>query len=408
MGEHLSGLMKTHFQPLLIALVMMTASLSGCILAGDDDSEVSVTAVFSYSPQSNIRTGDSVQLDGSSSLPSDGSLTYSWDCDGDGSADKTGQKVSCSWEVEGTYSVTLTVVSGSKSNSQTKDITVSEAPVGSPTAEITQYTDEEDCEYDEIDNTRDIMLWICAMDKDPGSDREIQDVRDVQLSASDSESGGAEQYISEYSWDLDLEVDSDGDGNTENDADLTGENAEWKDVAPGEYQINLSVTNNVGGMDGDKIKVYVSFYGHWSDSDWQISGANSNDPEELEFEMPVFYDKEQGNTIRKVEVILSYPQIDDDCTDITPGEGNNCRNKLDIYAYNEDEDEAKNTTETPLDNREEGDCDDESDCVLMLLSSYMFTDTESTYGDGEWIIAIHNEKVNDQKIESFVIILHYK
>ena len=68
MGEHLSGLMKTHFQPLLIALVMMTASLSGCILAGDDDSEVSVTAVFSYSPQSNIRTGDSVQLDGSSSL----------------------------------------------------------------------------------------------------------------------------------------------------------------------------------------------------------------------------------------------------------------------------------------------------------------------------------------------------
>ena len=189
---------------------------------------------------------------------------------------------------------------------------------------------------------------------------------------------------------------------------MSGENVEWKDVAPGEYQVNLSVTNNVGGMDGDKIKVYVSFYGYWSDSDWQISGGNSNDAEEIEFEMPVVYDKEQGNTVRKVEIILTYPQIDDDCTDITPGEGNNCRNKLDIYAYNEDEDEAKNTTETPLDNREEGDCDDESDCVLMLLSSYMFTDTESTYGDGEWTIAIHNEKVNDQKIESFVIILHYK
>ena len=84
-------------------------------------------------------------------------------------------------------------------------------------------------------------------------------------------------------------------------------------------------------------------------------------------------------------------------------------NKENSFIYLvQDEDEAKNTTETPLDNREEGDCDDESDCVLMLLSSYMFTDTESTYGDGEWIIAIHNEKVNDQKIESFVIILHYK
>ena len=106
------------------------------------------------------------------------------------------------------------------------------------------------------------------MDKDPGSDREIQDTRDVMLDAVDSDAGGDDQYISEYNWDLDLEVDSDGDGNTENDADLTGESVEWKDVAPGEYQINLSVTNSAGKMDGDKIKVYVSFYGHWSDGDW--------------------------------------------------------------------------------------------------------------------------------------------
>ena len=67
-----------------------------------------------------------------------------------------------------------------------------------------------------------------------------------------------------------------------------------------------------------------------------------------------------------------------------------------------------NTSETPLDGREHGDCDDDNDCLQLLLSSYMFTETESTFGDGEWVIAIHNEKVNDQKIESFVIILHYK
>ena len=96
------------------------------------------------------------------------------------------------------------------------------------------------------------------------------------------------------------------------------------------------------------------------------------------------------------------------CQDVTPGEGDNCRNKLDIYAYNEEDEEARNTSETPLDGREHGDCDDDDDCVQLLLSSYMFTETESTFGDGDWVVAIHNEKVNDQKIQSFVIILHYK
>ena len=107
-------MMKATFQPLMIVLLMVCASLSGCILASDDEAEVNVTAVFDYSPKNDIRTGDSVQMDASSSLPQDGSLTYSWDCDGDGATDKTGQKVSCSWELEGTYSVTLTVVSGKK------------------------------------------------------------------------------------------------------------------------------------------------------------------------------------------------------------------------------------------------------------------------------------------------------
>ncbi len=401
--------MKTRLQPFMIVIIMLTSSLSGCIFTGDDNDAVVVTAVFDYSPKTDIRTGDSVQLDGSGSLPQDGSLTYSWDCDGDDATDKTGQMVKCSWEEVGTYSVTLTVVSGTISNSQTKEITVSEAPVGSPEAVITQYTDEEDCQNEEIDNTRDIILWICAMDKDPGSDREIQDIRDISLDAEDTDAGGENQYISEYNWDLDLNVDSDGDGNTENDADLTGESVEWRDVAPGEYQINLSVTNSDGKVDGDKIKVHVSFYGYWADSNWQIDSGSANDPEEIQFDMPVFYDKETGNTIRKVEVILTYPKMEDDqCVDVTPGEGDNCRNKLDIFAYNEEDEEAKNTTETPLDGREHGDCSDDDDCVHMLLSTYMFSETESTFGDGEWVVAIHNEKINDQKIESFVIILHYK
>ena len=379
---------------------MISTSLSGCIFGDESENEVPVTAVFSYSPTSNIRTGDSVELDGSASLPQDGSLTYSWDCDGDGAADETGQKTDCSWEVEGTYSVTLTVASGGKSNSQTKEITVTEAPVGSPKAEITQYADEEDCLYDEIDETKNILVWICAMDKSE-SDREITETTTILLDASDSESGGESEYITTWNWDLDLEYDSDGDGNLENDADLTGEQVEWKDVAPGEYEVNLSVTNSAGAMDGDKIKVYVSYYGEWKD--FQIDGNNSGSPKVIEFDMPVVYDRDQGNTIRKVETILTYPQLDGD-----QPFGNDVENTLNLYAFNEEEEEAANTSDTANENRDEGDCDSENYCVLLLLSSYMFMDTESTWDDGEWMMQIRNNRWNDVQVESMVIVLHYK
>lgn len=379
---------------------MISTSLSGCIFGDESENEVPVTAVFSYSPTSNIRTGDSVELDGSASLPQDGSLTYSWDCDGDGAADETGQKTDCSWEVEGTYSVTLTVASGGKSNSQTKEITVTEAPVGSPKAEITQYADEEDCLYDEIDETKNILVWICAMDKSE-SDREITETTTILLDASDSESGGDSEYITTWNWDINLEYDSDGDGNLENDADLIGESVEWKDVAPGEYEVNLSVTNSAGAMDGDKIKVYVSYYGEWKD--FQIDGNNSGSPKVIEFDMPVVYDRDQGNTIRKVETILTYPQLDGD-----QPFGNDVENTLNLYAFNEEEEEAANTSDTANENRDEGDCDSENYCVLLLLSSYMFMDTESTWDDGEWMMQIRNNRWNDVQVESMVIVLHYK
>ena len=36
-----------------------------------------------------------------------------------------------------------------------------------PTAEITQYADDEDCEDEEITETRHILVWICAATKAP-------------------------------------------------------------------------------------------------------------------------------------------------------------------------------------------------------------------------------------------------
>jgi PKD repeat protein len=396
--------MKSRRVPLAFTALMLLSSLSGCIFeqtdAGGDEE---VLAVFNYSPSSNIRSGDTITFDASSSTPS-GGITYRWDFDGDGSIDATGRSTEWSFDEADTYTVELTVSDGTKSSSQTKDVTVVEATAQAPKAEITQYASDEDCSNDDIDETTHIVLWICEMDKSQ-TDRDISATTTVNLDASDSESGDSSQYITTWNWDLNADVDSDNDGDSENDADLTGEDIEWANVKPGEYELHLTIENSAGLTDSDSIKVYVSYAGKWSD--FEMGGNTSGNAVTLDFDLNVVYDKDNGNTIRKAVGELTYPKIDGDCTNIGT---NNCRAKLDVYAFNEEDEEASNTSDTGLDQRSDGDdCDeDDNDCVFLTLSSYMFTDTESTYGDGDWVMQIRNEKINDLQVESFIIRLHYK
>ena len=397
--------MKSRRVPLAFTALMLLSSLSGCIFeqtdAGGDEE---VLAVFNYSPSSNIRSGDTITFDASSSTPS-GGITYRWDFDGDGSIDATGRSTEWSFDEADTYTVELTVSDGTKSSSQTKDVTVVEATAQAPKAEITQYASDEDCSNDDIDETTHIVLWICEMDKSQ-TDRDISATTTVNLDASDSESGDSSQYITTWNWDLNADVDSDNDGDSENDADLTGEDIEWTNVQPGEYELHLNIENSAGLTDSDSIKVYVSYAGKWSD--FEMGGNTSGNAVTLDFDLNVVYDKDNGNTIRKAVGELTYPKIDGDCTNI--GGTNNCRAKLDVYAFNEEDEEASNTSDTGLDQRSDGDdCDeDDNDCVFLTLSSYMFTDTESTYDDGDWTFQIRNEKINDLQVESFIIRLHYK
>ena len=396
--------MKSRRVPLAFTALMLLSSLSGCIFeqtdAGGDEE---VLAVFNYSPSSNIRSGDTITFDASSSTPS-GGITYRWDFDGDGSIDATGRSTEWSFDEADTYTVELTVSDGTKSSSQTKDVTVVEATAQAPKAEITQYASDEDCSNDDIDETTHIVLWICEMDKSQ-TDRDISATTTVNLDASDSESGDSSQYITTWNWDLNADVDSDNDGDSENDADLTGEDIEWTNVKPGEYELHLIIENSAGLTDSDSIKVYVSYAGKWSD--FEMGGNTSGNAVTLDFDLNVVYDKDNGNTIRKAVGELTYPKIDGDCTNIGT---NNCRAKLDVYAFNEEDEEASNTSDTGLDQRSDGeDCnEDDNDCVFLTLSSYMFTDTESTYGDGDWVMQIRNEKINDLQVESFIIRLHYK
>ena len=396
--------MKSRRVPLAFTALMLLSSLSGCIFEQTDASgDEEVLAVFNYSPSSNIRSGDTITFDASSSTPS-GGITYRWDFDGDGSIDATGRSTEWSFGEPDTYAVELTVSDGTKSSSQTKDVTVVEATAQPPKAEITQYASDEDCSNDEIDEVTHIVLWICEMDKSQ-TDRDISATTTVYLDASDSESGDSSQYITTWNWDLNADVDSDNDGDSENDADLTGEDIEWTNVKPGEYELHLTIENSAGLTDSDSIKVYVSYAGKWSD--FEMGGNTSGNAVTLDFDLNVVYDKDNGNTIRKAVGELTYPKIDGDCTNIGT---NNCRAKLDVYAFNEEDEEASNTSDTGLDQRSDGeDCnEDDNDCVFLTLSSYMFTDTESTYGDGDWVMQIRNEKINDLQVESFIIRLHYK
>ena len=387
----------------MLAFMMVLVSLSGCIFEDESSSSGELLAVFNFSSSNeNIRVGDTVSFDAGSSTPSDGSLTYRWDFDGDSSVDKTGMTTEWSYDSAGVKTVTLTISDGSRTSEQVRDITIVDATAVAPVAEITQYNDAEDCEDNAIDENSKIIVWMCHYDKSQ-SDRDVSETTTISLDASNSNAGNAEEYISDYNWDLDLNVDADNDGDSENDVDLSGESVNWNDVQPGEYEIKLNIVNSQDLVDSDTIKIYVSYAAKWSD--FEMGGNTSGNGVELDFDVTISYDRDAGNTIRKVVAELTYPQQDDDCQAVFGT--NNCRAKLDTHAYNEEDDEAGNTSNVGLDQRDDGDCDNANDCVFLTMSSYLFGDGDNTYGDGDWTFKIRNDKANDLQVESFIIRLVY-
>ena len=405
-------MMKLQFGPVLMAFMMLLVGLSGCIFEEEGTSSGELFAVFSFSSSNeNIRVGDTVSFDASSSTPADGSLTYRWDFDGDLSVDKTGKTAEWSYDSVGIKTVILTISDGFGSSEQIRNLTIVDATAVAPIAEITQYNDAEDCEDNEIDESTKIVVWMCHYDKSQ-TDRDVSETTTISLDASNSDAGDPNEYIPDYHWDLDLNVDANNDGDSENDVDLSGESVNWNDVQPGEYEIKLNIVNSQGLVDSDTIKVYVSYAAKWSDFEMAGNTSSNNDPNsELEFDVTISYDLNTGqthrNTIRKVVAELTYPQQDDGCFETG---ADNCRAQLEIFAFNEDDDEGGNTANTGLDQRDDGEnCDEANDCVHLVMSSYIFGDAENdnTYGDGDWTFDIRNDKRNTLQVESFVIRLVY-
>ena len=395
-------------KPVFMVLMFVSASLAGC-LSSEDESSSQIEAIFDFEPSKNIRTDMEIDFDGGASLPANGGLTYKWDFDSDGSYDETGRTTTWSYSTAGNYDVTLTVSDGTDSSSQTRSLKVIDADAQEPYADAGSYSPNSDCDGESVNSGQYYLVYICEMDRSTSS-KSISATTSVTLDASNSEAceddgQPCDDYISEYNWDINLQRDEDGDGDLENDADLTGQTVEWKELEPGEYKIALTVVNGAGLSATDELIVYVNYVGRWSDL--SIAGNTSNSPADIEFSFPATQNLDSGNTIKRVAGELIYPKEDEDCTDVILGEGNNCRAKIDLYGFNSTDEQVANTSAIGVEQRTYGDCDENTDCVwLQFTGSYHFA--ESQWKDGEWTMTIRNEMVNDLEIESLTIRLSYK
>ena len=363
---------------LLTASLFLFTAMAGCLETLSSDSPPTVT--MNVSPSGTVKVGDTVQFSATGSSDPDGDpLSFNWKF-GDGDV-ATGQTASHVYNSQGAFTAELCVTSTDFEICEEREITVAAADAAEPTASIVTYKDSS-CLGEDAPTGTFILAWICEEEMDT-SDESIDATTTIQLDGSDSSAGDATTYITDYSWDLDTYIDSDGDGVTDNDVDQTGENAEWTNVWPGEYEIKLTITDNQGFTDSVETDVFVNYRGDWAE--FTIDSNGTSGPGTVTFE-------------------AVYPQEDDDWA---VGSG---QNRLDLYAYNgsqsdSDTEEMVNTTHFT---DEDMNCGDDDRCTELTLRTTQFRN----FNDGDftmlWTVDLVNEKFTDATVKSFIITLEYK
>lgn len=398
--------MKRHSTSLLLVILFVSASFAGCLFDDSDDKQADLSAVFNYSPSTNIQEGQTITFNATGSLPDDGTLTYRWDFDGDAAVDDTGRTATWSYSVAGDYVVTLTVTDGGGDDQLSKTITILGADIAVPTADAGNEWPEENCDGEDAPSQQsmDKYLVIICENKEI-NDRSIEATVTINLDASGSTPGADSAYLTNWIWDLNTKDDSDGDGTLDNDEDASGETFQWTGIEPGEYELALMVTNSDGISDSVTFKVYVSYVGTWEDFEQpgNTSAGSSGSPGETWFDFTVTYDSDSGNTIRRAEWWITYPKEDSDW--VVGGGSDQNRNRLEIYVFNETDDEVTNTSGVQLEGRTYGDCSEENDCIEWSVSGSRM---RSEFGDGPWTAKIHNDRLNDVQVVQFRIFLTYK
>ena len=210
----------------------------------------------------------------------------------------------------------------------------------------------------------------------------------------------AEEYLTDYTWDLDAYTDSDGDGDPMNDADATGETYDWMSMTAGEHKISLTVTDNNGFTDQDTSLVYVNYRGVWSDFELDRRGTSGNISS---FDFPVVDDDELKNTIRYVKLKITYPIEDDDFVTCT---NDVCHNRFDLFVKNETGSEVRDTTAVTNEQMTYGDdCDTANNrCLWLQLTGGDFEE----YLDGEYTVEVRNQRTHAADVLDFAIELIYK
>lgn len=202
-------------------LLMAFCAVTTIVAPACEDSEIVVLGetrpVAHIDAPTQVATGQLFDLSAAESRGDRALTTFSWDLDGDGTEDVTGESVSHSYASEGAYLVTLTVTDA-QGNSDTErvQIVASEAP----------------------DTTAPVA--------DAGENLVVSQFATVTFDASASSDDFG---IVSYSWDFDT---SNGVGE-----DATGETATHSYFTTGTFTVQLTVADAAGNTASDEITVTV-------------------------------------------------------------------------------------------------------------------------------------------------------
>ena len=291
MDERSLGFMRRATVLLTVTLLLATA-LAGCLETFASDTPPTVK--MSVTPSGTVKVGDTVSFNAAGSSDPDGDdLSYAWDF-GDGHTGPATMTATHIYNSVGTFKAKLCVSSTDFEICDEKNVVVASADAARPTASIIHYKDN-DCTGETPPAGNDIIVWICEEEMET-SDDTVDTMTTIQLDGSDSSAGDSSSYLTDYEWDTDINYDSDGDGDTANDVDETGENAEWTNVWPGEYEIRLTVTDNQGFRDTMDMDVFVNYRGAWAEFTIDSNGTSGSDTVTIEY--PITYNQDTGSTIR--------------------------------------------------------------------------------------------------------------
>jgi|TARA_B100001540_G_scaffold242835_1_gene217729 PKD repeat protein len=400
--------MKQKAVSVFIIFAMCSIAFSGCTetFASNQPPEISLKV----SPSGVIKAEETITFDASATIDRDGdNLIFLWDFDdSDGiQREESGSEVTWEYNLEGTYIVTLTVEDGQFSQTKTVEIEIIPKDSIRPEADAGSRMGVDDCDGEETsDSSREFYLYFICEEKE-NNDREIDATTDVVLDGSASTHDDPSHYLSKYEWDLDVNIDADGDGDSSNDVDATGETYTWKDLPPGKWEVQLTVTDDRGLQDSDEVIVYINYVGEWTDFTVGRNASGSDNILEFEFNT-VYEDSPSVNKVKRIDFELTYPQKDPDGSfwgDAAAAQ------TLDIYVYNNTKEpkDVTNTSSVTNDQRTGNsnfECDtDEDYCIFSQISGSYHV---KKYYSGPWSVEIVNTEQNEADAKKFTIRITFK